>query len=349
MPAMSRLSTVCTCMLLLPAAGACAGERWQIPTLYEAGHFYAVPETVAGRRLRLLVDTGGAGGGGRYVINERAAQRLGLKVMPCGIDDDRVDVVAVIPYRDGKSLPASTHRLCNAVALVSKQFDLDSGDDGALGAGYLPGHLWTFDYPGERLWLEPASWQPDAGAHPTVLGFQVNRHGDLATGFSRIAIEVDAQPVDLLLDTGATAKPTVTGEQASGTPTVHGIGVTSYITTSAFDRWHQRHPEWRVVDDGDDLLTGKRSARLIEVPEITVAGWNIGPAWFTERPDAAFREFMSQWMDRPIDGSLGANVFANFVMTLDYPGRAAWFACARNCHAADDRSPPNPSAKESSR
>lgn len=338
---MSWLSTIWICSLFLPVAGVRAGQRLQIPTLYEAGHFYAVPETVAGQRLRLLVDTGGAGGGGRYVINERAARRLGLKVMPCGVGDDQVDVVPVIPYRDGKSLPASVRPLCDAVALVSKRYGLDSGDDGVLGAGYLPGHVWTFDYPGARLWLEPASWRSDAGAHRAVLGFQVNRHGDLATGFPRIAIEVDAQPVDLLLDTGATAKPTVAGERASGTPTVHGIGVTSYITTSVFDRWHKAHPDWRVVADGDDLLTGKHAARLIEVPEIAVAGWKVGPVWFTERPDANFRKYMSQWMDRPIDGSLGANALDHFVMTLDYPGRVAWFACVQSCRAADSDRPPS--------
>ena len=30
-----------------------------IPMLYQAGHFLATPQTVAGQSLRLLVDTGG--------------------------------------------------------------------------------------------------------------------------------------------------------------------------------------------------------------------------------------------------------------------------------------------------
>ncbi len=322
--------------LLLAVVGAIGSERVAVPVVYEAGHFYATPETRDGGRLRLIVDTGGAGGGGRYVINEAAARRLGLEIGSCGSGADFSDVVRTIDYRKGQSLPASTHPLCDAVALVSKTYGLDMGDDGVLGAGYLPSHIWTFDYPVERLWVEPPAWRPGKGSHRATLGFQRNDHGGLASGFPRIRVDVDGQPLDLLLDTGATAKPTPDGARLSGASAVHGIGVTSYVTTSVLDRWHRQHPDWRGVADGDALLDGF-SARLIEVPDITVADWKLGPVWFTERPDTAYHDFMGQWMDRPIEGSLGANVFGHFVMTLDYPARTAWFACARGCRSAGDR------------
>ncbi|MBS0464074.1 MAG: hypothetical protein JSS03_03685 [Proteobacteria bacterium] len=323
---------IAACIALLPVAYA--DKRMSIPVDYEAGHYYAVPETTGGQRLRLLVDTGGAGGSGLYVINAPTAKRLGLKVDDCALGDEHAGVVAAIGWREGKALPVSAHSACNAVALVSKDYGLTEGIDGVLGAGYLPGHVWTFDYPDKRLWLEPVAWRPAATAHRTELGFELNEHGGLATGFPRIQIHVDGQAVDLLLDTGATAKPTAVGERASGIPTVRGIGVTSYITTGVFNRWHSAHPNWRVVGAGDDLLGSRFESRLIEVPQIEVAGWKLGPVWFTERPDGAFRGQMSQWMDRPIDGSLGANVLAHFVMTLDYPRRALWLDCAHGCGAS---------------
>lgn len=330
---MLRWPVVCACVILLSVPASRVDGRQLVPTLYEAGHFYAAPETIAGQPLRLLIDTGGAGGGGRYVINKLAAKRLGLKVSVCGTGNDRTDVVKVIPFRNDKSLPVFAHSLCKAVALVSKRYGLDSGDDGVLGVGYLSGHIWTFDYPNKQLWLEPASWRPNPIARRAKLGFQLNQRGEPATGFPRITIEVEGQLIDLLLDTGATAMPTVAGESTSGTSTVRGIGVASYITTSVLDRWHRQHPDWRVMAGGDKLHAGKYPTRLIEVPEITVAGWDVGPVWFTERLDGAFHKYMAQWMDRPIDGSLGANVFEHFVMTLDYPSKMTWFTCVRGCRA----------------
>lgn len=43
---------------------------------------------------------------------------------------------------------------------------------------------------------------------------------------------------------------------------------------------------------------------MIEVPTVLVAGYSAGPL-FTRRPDKNFHEFMSQWMDRKVDGALG--------------------------------------------
>jgi hypothetical protein len=319
-------------LLIATVAHAGTSAQQRIPTVYEAGHFYAVPETAQGKTMRLLVDTGGAGGGGWYVVDPIAARRLELTVSHCALDGEEVQVIASISFRAGNALPASTDTPCHSAALVVNGIGgkTDHGD-GLLGAGYLPGRIWTFDYPGQALWLEPASWQPQAGAHRAPLGFPTDANGRPSSGMARITLTVDGQPLDLLLDTGATAKPTAAGKQASGTPTVNGIGTTSYITTSVMNRWHQKHPDWRVVMDGDDLMGTRHAMRLIEVPEVDIAGWTVGPIWFTERPDANFHDYMSQYTDRRVEGSAGANIFASFRMTIDYPARAAWFSCATRC------------------
>jgi hypothetical protein len=242
--------------------------------------------------------------------------------------------VAKLPaFMPGHGLPAPDSP-CGRVVLVNPQIEPDTlNGDGQLGAGYLPGHEWTFDYPARRLTLEGSDWRPDPSARAAVLGFPRDARGEPETGFARITIRVDGQPLDMLLDTGATAHPTAAGKKASGTPTVNGDGVTSYIATSMVDRWHAAHPDWRVVEKGDDLRPS-RPTRIIEAPVVEVAGWKVGPVWFTEQPDRAYHVYMASMMDKPVEGALGANVFQHFAMTIDYPGAKAYCRCVAGCEAA---------------
>lgn len=144
----------------------------------------------------------------------------------------------------------------------------------------------------------------------------------------------------MLLDTGATAHPTAEGVKTTGIATVNGLGVTSYIVASVFEHWHQAHPDWRVVADGDAAFP-KHPIRLIEVPRVDIAGWSVGPMWFTERPDSAFHDMMSSMMDKQVEGAAGANIFQHFVMTLDYPQATAYFRCVSGCKPAATP-PPGP-------
>jgi hypothetical protein len=306
-----------------------------IPTVYEAGHFYADPKTIEGQKLRLVVDTGGGGGAGMYWITKSAARRLGLKVRTCKVGDASISVASVPDYKPGEGLPPplESRSPCGNTLIVGPKHYSDG--DGQLGAGYLPGRVWTFNYPDRRFIVEGSSWQPNPRAHATKLGFMRSAKGEIATGFARVAIVVAGHTINMLLDTGATAHPTKAGKEASEIPTVNGEGVTSYIVHSIFERWHKQHPAWRVIKNGDDLLGPKHQTRIIEVPKVQIAGWTVGPVWFTERPDANFHKFMGQWMDKKPDGAVGGNVFRHFVMTIDYPDAVAYFRCVRGCIAAE--------------
>jgi len=300
-----------------------------LPTVYEAGHFYAVPETRDGRRLKLLVDSGGGGSGGMYWISKAAAQHLHLKPIACTADGQHLPVAHLPEYRVGLGLPPPVKTPCGQALLVFPQ--AGSNYDGQLGAGYLPGRTWTFDYPAHRLTLEGDAWRPSPAAHRTALGFPHEANGALASGFARITIRVDGQPLDMLLDTGASSYPTPAAARASGTPTVQGEGVTSYITTSTLERWHKVHPNWRVLENADEKVAARPLRRIIEVPEVEIANWSVGPVWFTEQPDQAFHQYMAQMMDKPTEGAVGGNVFGHFVMTIDYPREAAYFYCVSGC------------------
>lgn len=316
-------------LALVLAAATAAATAQTVPTRYEAGHFYATPQTADGQSLRLLVDSGGGGAAGMYWITTKAAARLHLHVVPCPADAS-IKVAAPPVFKPGAALPAPLGG-CGHALMVN---DMPYGDDGQVGAAYLGTRVWTFDYPGQRLIAEGARWKPQDAAHSTPLGLQRDTAGKAIQYFPRIVVRIDGQPLDFLLDTGATAHPTAAGKQASGTETVHGEGVTSYITTSTLERWHAAHPDWRVVDKGDDLGGPAHATRLIEVPALVIAGWRVGPVWFTERPDRAFHQYMAQMMDKPTEGAIGGNVFRHFRMTLDYPHATAWFDCARGCKNA---------------
>lgn len=214
--------------------------------------------------------------------------------------------------------------------------------DGQLGAGYLPSRVWTFDYPAHKLLVMGPSWKPASSAHVVTLGFMRNAEGRMATGMPRITIRVDGKPVQMLLDTGATAHPTAAGKSASHTATGHGTGVTSYIDRTVFQQWHHARPNWRVVENGDDLFGPGKATPIIEVPEVEIAGWSVGPVWFTGRPDSSFRigsRSMSSYTDKSVDGAVGANVFSLVVMTIDYPHSSAYFQCATGCRPAKPSSP----------
>lgn len=334
---MSRWMVV-TVMLAGATLPASVSARQEVPTVFEAGHFYATPTLATGQRLRLVVDTGGGGGGGWFVFGHNAVSRLGLITDRCRLEEGDATVVPSLAFQPGKGLPASASTPCHAIALVLPGDGPIDGEDGQLGAGYLPGHIWTFDYPAQKLWLENSRWKPAATMHAAELHFPHDARGRPQGGFARITLTIEGQPFDFLLDTGATAHPTDAAKATAASLSEHGVGVASYVTTTVLERWHREHPSWRIIPHGDDLLGARFDSRLIEVPDVEIAGWHVGPVWFTERPDEAFGEAhggMSSYMDQPVVGAIGGNVFRHFAMTLDYPAARAWFACAEGCRSTE--------------
>ncbi|WP_139203009.1 hypothetical protein [Pseudoxanthomonas sp. GM95] len=313
--------------LLFAALATIAHAREKIPTDYEAGHFFARLSAQDGHSLRLVVDTGGPGGSGLYVVDPNAATRAGLKIRRCDVDGEALPVVELRSPL-WKGVPDAPGRLCGASALLAKGVGIGA-DDGNLGAGYLSHFIWTFDYPNQALWLESAGWKPGVGTRSIPMSFPRNSDGEKASGLPRIQLKIAGESLDFLLDTGATAAPTRAGQKAMTLQTEKGIGVTSYIDKAVLDRWHQEHPDWIVIDDGDELLPVQGDMRVIRVPNVMVAGWSVGPVWFTERPEGTFGpKGMGAHMDAPVVGAAGANLWQHFVMTLDYPHDAAWLTCA---------------------
>jgi hypothetical protein len=156
--------------------------------------------------------------------------------------------------------------------------------------------------------------------HRVPLHFQRDEAGEQTTAFPRITVEIDGEPLELLFDTGATITATeaALAEIGDGGPATRAGG---FITQTVAARWRERHPDWRWIEQGE-RGTGMT---LVQVPNVRVAGYDSGPAWFALRPDANFHEFMSQWMDTRVDGALGGSALDDFRVTLDYRAGAATF------------------------
>jgi len=141
--------------------------------------------------------------------------------------------------------------------------------------------------------------------------------------FPSMPMTVAGEELLVLLDTGATA---TLGEDAAamhGLPAGTDVG-TSFIEREVFDRWVAKHPDWRVAQKGDAMRQG--TFRMIEVPQVVIAGHTVGPVWFAERPPGAFQKYMAAMMDRPTWGALGGSAFRHVRMVVDYPAAKAWFA-----------------------
>lgn len=305
-----------------------------VPTTFESGHFYATPRLANGKSMRLMLDTGGGTAPTSWISASQAAQ-LGVSVdHECEVDG-RAYSAASPAYEASSRLP-DLSTLCRGVVVFPDE--QVQGMPGQVVPSYFTGGVWTFDYPGRKVLIHGNQWRPSKDAHRASLGFKKLPDGH-HIGWPRITVNVDGESLSMLLDSGATARPTPQGLQASPRDLTDGITVGSYITQSTFRQWIARHPDWLVLEKGDALFPS--FGRMIRVPELEVAGWRLGPVWFIERPDKAFHSMMASLMDEPPEGAIGGNVLERFRLTINYKDSEAWFQCESGCLATKASHPEN--------
>lgn len=307
-----------------------------MPTRFEADRVFVVPQTSSGQTLKLYTDSGGG-----LFIDERATQRLGLVAGPVPKTPAYSDMppnaklVKLPPFKHGHAIPAPLENGGNLMVMPAEEADKNRfGGDGMLGEAWFGGRVWTWDYPGEHLILEGADWKPSNASTRVALGFKADAAGKRETNFPRLTIRIDGNPLDVLLDTGATT--TLTPEALTTVADrLPAERATSMIVDTQFQAWRKAHPDWRVIENAQY----RSHAAMIEVPAVEIAGAIVGPVWFTSRPDKNFHAFMSGMMDGQVEGALGGNALSHFVMTLDYPGAVAWFRCTRDCRSTPQSAP----------
>jgi hypothetical protein len=304
------LATALLAAAILPAtAQDPVAAMWELPVQFHEFIIYVVPRTADGTAMRFLTDTGG----GLFILADQ------LPALGFAVDDGTesipfpaMDSAARIPT----PLPTDGRLWINP----RRQGVIDESLTGMLGAPWFAGRCWLFDYPGKRLLVLPDIELDPSDPHVVPLAFQTDGDGKRTSHFPRIQVEIDGETFDLLFDTGA---QTVLSETAYFDLGGEGerLRATSFITTTIFEKWLLEHPEWPVLPEADTIL----NAPMMRVPAVTVGGHVVGPIWFTRRPDANFHDYMSRWMDKPVDGALGGNCLGYFRITVDYPAGLAHF------------------------
>jgi hypothetical protein len=297
----------------------------RIPAYFETGRVLAAPRTTGGDTAFFILDSGG---GFNAMMDTRvAALHLATRSVRSG--NDTGTVVSLASFVDPGSLPApvagyphdGTLVVTHALTSMAPHYSVPI--TGFLGGGWWADRVWQIDYPRHELWLYQHSVLKagSANAHVIPLAFRTNASGVRPTNFARIRALIDGDSLDLLFDTGATTLITDSARTVLGDRGPKARAG-SFISATIFDRWHARHPEWRVVERGE---AGTHAA-LIEVPTMQLAGYSVGPVIWEKRGDTNFHKLMDPLMDRPIQGSLGGAAFQFFSITVDYPSSLACFA-----------------------
>jgi hypothetical protein len=297
------LRTNLIALALLSAATAWADPTPKhptaLPTEYLTDRFYVTPTLANGAKLRCYTDSGG---GGAFVFDDRLKPLGGALTKR----HEGNETLVTTPWPQLAAAAAIPPPLSPPYFIVLPRAGFADDIDCFLGQSWFGGRTWTFDYPGKTLWWRaPGDLPTHEKAHETKLTFKKD------AWFPRIVVRIDGEDVPLLFDTGATI--THAGTARGG----------SFITTRTFDKWHGRHPDWRVVDGGDELGRGK--LRTIEVPAVVVGGFSVGPVTFAERADKNFDDFMSSFMAAHVEGALGGSALHYLRVTVDYARGVAVF------------------------
>ncbi len=306
-------------LALLSTSAADAAQR--LPAEFEHDRIHLVVRAPDGSTFTAYVDSGGS----MNMISPAVAQRLTLAAAGKIEEDDfKADLVAFPAFLPAAGVPAPLDDpLFHGHLVLGPAPVADS--DLFLGGPWLEGRVWLLDYARHELLIDP-QWRPSARDHALPLGFKTDDAGLRRVSMPRITVTIAGEPLDMLLDTGAMAK--LAADSASALHVAPGTVVgAGFIMRSVFERWHATHPEWRVTDKGESVQG--HQIPMIEVPQVTVAGFTVGPVWFVQRTDVNFTEGLSQMMDKPVVGAFGPSGLRWFHLALDYPNATAWIRPTR--------------------
>jgi hypothetical protein len=285
-----------------------------LPVKYDEHRFFVEPETESGQKVLFYTDSGG----GLFIFKDAAE-----KIVPVKAAKEGFEPIEFPAFKTGFAVPAPLGN-GGKVYVMERQPNMPKiGESvGMLGQAWFAGRIWTFDYPSQKLllWTEAPDIFKKKSSKIVNLGFKTDEKGARALNFPRIQVEIDGEVLELLFDTGAT---TFLTKEAMDALKDGGKDerATSFITNATFEKWRKAHPDWRVIEAAEK---GTNQA-MIEVPKVKIAGYEVGPVWFTRRADKNFHEYMSQFMDRKVEGAIGGNALWHFRITVDYPRAVAVF------------------------
>ena len=303
----------------LQAHAAAPSSKQILPSEFRYDRIFLTPRLLDGTKVTFYTDSGG---GFNAISNAIVArQKWATSELDAG-NEGKMQLVDFPAFATGAAIPPPVRDPGLQGRLVSvdtQHFEFERGQDGFLGNRWFGDKVLELDYPGRSMSVLQG-WQPNATQqqHRSALTFKAPP----AFNFPRMRIEVDGKPIEVLFDTGATFNLTTASAAEFALPASTLIAG-SFITKTRFEEWAAHHPDWKVLTAADQL--GKTAMPMIRVAEVKIAGWTVGPVWFSQRPDPNFLKFMSAMMDQPIEGAIGGSAFKYFTVVADYPGKSAYF------------------------
>lgn len=197
--------------------------------------------------------------------------------------------------------------------------DTSSTCDGMFGREWFAHKVWEFDYLNQSLkQLHSTKKSRENTFEQIPLYFKTDSAHNHIHHLPRILIRVESDTLSMLFDTGAQAFLSIEAQEKLQKKK---LVATSFINASTFDRWTEKHPEWTVIQGGDESFGGQ--ADIIVVPQIQIGQITVGPVEFARRADPNFQVMSRYFMDQEIVGALGGNAFTLLnTMILDYQNEA---------------------------
>jgi hypothetical protein len=296
-----------------------------IPTRYIGDRFFATPITPAGDTIPIFLDTAGG-----TLIWEPDITALGLTLDSVKTSSGAYRHAVALPaFRADRSVPPVVTASLQGDKLLAYPIS-DPNGFGALiahsssmqlGQLWFDGRSWLFDYPRHQLALSTgAALSLGSTAHSIGFDFQTDSMGNKASHTPRMSVVVDGDSLKMLFDTGASIWLTDDAMKQinDGLPKERA---TSHIRMSLYKKWHARHPDWRVIEHGDQWS----NADLIVVPTVRIAGFDAGPVLFSALLSDTSSRYVAPPARARIDGMLGGSALRYFTVAVDYPRRAAQF------------------------
>ena len=292
-----------------------------LPSLLIDGRFFLKMPTLNNDTVIGFCDTGG----GYTAIYYKTLQKLKLesKISQVDINGDKTSFIFAKDLFDSNKVPYPT--IGNyykshidypffEIPDTSERMDLFSKyvhHDVFLGQHFFMGKAWTFDYLKEEIWVNtPIHENKRNRKNIQNLGFKKNAEGRKLFGHPSMEVEIDGDTLDVLFDTGASFILSDSGQVKLETSQLSIAG--SFIAKSIYTKWRSRHPDWKVFEKSD------MNADIIEVPEIKIGTYAVGPVLFSVRPDESWSKNMINSMDKIVKGAIGGSGLGYFEIKVDY-------------------------------
>jgi hypothetical protein len=251
-------------------------------------------------------------------VTKQAIVRMGItpKFIQLAEGDSIWDGGKFPTFKAGASIPSPLGTPKGVLfGFGDKVFSL-LGGNGMVGHNWFAGRVWVMDYPRHQAsYFETAPAPRPIGPHTIAMTLKQ----PLTQDDPRIQVIVAGDTIDMLLDTGATS--VLSPEAVSIVGAGRAVRASAFAAARLWDGWHQKHSDWRVITGGEANM----HSDLIGVPNVSIAGYDVGTVWFAKRPDRVYDGMMRALMDKPILASIGGTAFRQFKLTLDYVNQRVTF------------------------